>query len=121
MASRLPALRTTVRKYYKKIDEGAVEAALGFFSNRIIYRRAGKVMRGIGTVRDFYLNERRLNGNHSIHSLKVNGREVRVTGVLDRGKANRIFFSDTFRFGRDGKIVHRSTKSAYIAKIERRP
>ncbi|WP_255197613.1 nuclear transport factor 2 family protein [Halorarius litoreus] len=111
-----------VRSYYEYVDSEAYEALFDLFSPDITYVRSGpRELDGIDELREFYLQERPLRGEHTVDDLLVDGDRVAVRGryegrKLTDGEEITFGFADFLRFDDDGKIVERNTFNNMLAE-----
>ena len=106
-------LENTARDYYKLIDEQEEEKVLDLFANDACYTRCEAVYKGIEEIGDFYRNQRKITGRHTINSLWVEDRHIIVEGHFDGKGADdspkHIAFADFLDFNDEGKVQNRRT------------
>lgn len=104
--------REIVENYYRDIDAQDLEKVYQLFDDRIIYNRAGKVMREISELKDFYEADRKLVGRHEIKRIVGDDgviiSEGSFIGINGRGEEIDIKFCDVFDI-ENGKIKERTT------------
>ncbi len=104
--------REIVENYYRDIDARDLEKVYQLFDEQIIYNRAGKVIRGISELKDFYETDRKLVGRHEIKRIIGDGSVVisegSFIGTNGRDEEIDIKFCDVFDI-ENGKIKERTT------------
>lgn len=103
-----------VHTYYEYIDEGDIDSLVTLFAPDVVYDRPGHPrIEGRTALERFYREVRPLSdGEHSIHSVLADGREVATRGTF-QGVQNdttvRLGFSDFFIFDEDLRVQSRFT------------
>lgn len=109
-----------IRKYYHLVDARKFEEMLNLFSNKAIYNRAGKTIRGMNQLKKFYNTDRKLKGKHTLNNLITKGNKTIVTGTFKgtNGKKQRINvdFADLFEIKRN-LITKRQTYISSNSKL----
>jgi ketosteroid isomerase-like protein len=111
-----------VRRYYECVDSEAYERMFDLFAPDVTYVRSGpRELDGLEELREFYLNERALRGEHTVEDLLVDGDRVAVRGRYDGVKttdseAVRFGFADFLRFDDAGRITERNTFNNMLAE-----
>jgi ketosteroid isomerase-like protein len=112
----------TVRDYYEYVDNEAYELMFDLFASDVTYVRSGpRRLDGIGELREFYLNERALRGEHTVEDMLVDGDRIAVRGryegvKLTDGTDISFGFADFLHFDDDGKITERNTFNNMLAE-----
>jgi ketosteroid isomerase-like protein len=111
-----------VRSYYQHVDAEEYEQMLDLFAPDITYIRSGpRRLNGTEELREFYLNERGLRGEHTVAEMLVDGDRVAVRGhyegvkLTDRTDTS-FGFADFLRFNDEGKIAERNTFNNMLAE-----
>lgn len=106
-------VEAAVRRYYERVDAGAVEGVLDCFAGDAVYHRPGyEPMVGRAALAAFYGGERVISdGRHELDQLVVDGRRVavrgRFVGTLKDGSAVRVGFADFFVLDGAGRFATR--------------
>lgn len=102
-----------VMSYYKFVDIKDFESLYSLFSDDVVYKRCEQEIRGIEDFRNFYENERKINGKHTINDIIVNKKSVVTrgvfTGINSNNESIELEFADFFEFDISGKINKRFT------------
>ena len=102
-----------IKKYYDLVDSNEFEKLFSLFSSKIIYFRCEQKIEGIENVKGFYLNERKIKGEHKINKIIQSEKTIFVLGVFSGknslGKKIKLDFVDLFEFDNTGKIIERKT------------
>jgi len=111
-----------VERYYEYVDGEAYERMFDLFAPDVTYVRSGpRELDGLEELREFYLNERPLRGEHTVEDVLVDGDRVAVRGRYDGVKTTdgedvTFGFADFLRFDDDGKIAERNTFNNMLAE-----
>jgi ketosteroid isomerase-like protein len=105
---------STVRAYYRHVDDEELEELFALFSESIVYERPGHgEIRGMGEFRRFYLEERSLTaGTHTVDDVVTDENTAAVRGTfegLQDGSRVEFGFADFLVFDADGQITRRQT------------
>ena len=102
-----------VMSYYKFVDTGDFESLYSLFSDDIVYKRCEQEICGIEDFMNFYENERKINGKHTINNIIVNKKYVVTrgvfTGINSNNESIELEFADFFEFDISCKINKRFT------------
>lgn len=102
-----------VLEYYKLVDSKELEEMFKLFSNDVIYVRGEEEINGMDSLKDFYLKDRKLNGNHALKEIEELNKKVIVKGTF-KGTNHKndnldLNFADFFYFNSEGLIFRRET------------
>lgn len=100
--------------YYRLVDRSDWDGMGNLFSESIRYRRNNLVLEGREQLVGFYMNDRKLSGNHTVSSLIYNpdNNSVLVKGSFigtDDGEEVNFEFTDEFTFDENNQIIERTT------------
>lgn len=102
-----------VMNYYTFVDSGDFESLYSLFSSDIFYKRCEQEISGIEQLKEFYEQERKINGRHTINDIIVNKKSVVVRGVFsgvnNNNESIKLEFADFFDFDDTDKIHKRFT------------
>jgi ketosteroid isomerase-like protein len=105
---------TAVVDYYRRIDDGDVDGALGSFAAHARYDRPGyPTLVGVDAIRELYVDNPVVQGGrHQVEQVISSGSDVAVrgsfTGVTPDGTPLHVRFSDFWQFA-EGWVVRRYT------------
>ncbi|WNC74019.1 hypothetical protein RGQ13_08505 [Thalassotalea psychrophila] len=107
-------IEQVVIDYYPKVDASDIDWVLDIFADESCYVRADATYATKQDITDFYNNDRKISGKHSIKNLTLNNDNViAVNGVFKGigvdGAAKDIGFSDFWTFDKEGKVTLRET------------
>ena len=97
--------------YYTFMDRGKITDSLSLFTDDIEYERAGKNIVGKDKLKEFYLTERKIIGEHIIFNIFTPQHQLSTVFVEGTFKFNNntiINFVDIFEFN-SNKIAKRKT------------
>lgn len=105
---------STVRAYYRHVDNEEYEELFALFSESIVYERPGQgVIRGMDEFRHFYLEERPLTeSTHTVEDVVIEEGTAAVRGTFEgRQEGSRVEFgfADFHVFDEDGQITYRQS------------
>ena len=107
--------QSVIADYYLKIDNQKISEILDMFSFDATYERADIIYSGLIEISDFFLNKRRIRGEHILdrvipcedhHIVIVTGRFV---GTGAEGDSRAVDFVDVWQFNELNKINKRKT------------
>jgi hypothetical protein len=107
--------QSLIAGYYPKIDNQKISEILEMFSLDAIYERADITYRGIDEISDFFINKRKIRGNHILdrvvpceehHIVIVTGHFV---GTGAEGDSRKVDFVDIWQFNESNKVNKRKT------------
>lgn len=108
-----PFLVTRITEYYSAIDAKDFDRALTLFDDRTTYQRGDIQLSGKASLRHFYRHVRKLNGSHTINSMKQGSTSssIEISGqfIPANPAEQMLVFTDSFTFNAKGKVVERTT------------
>ena len=111
----------TVREYYTRVDTGDIDWVLALFAERSVYFRADACYADKSEITEFYLNQRKIQGVHTLSDLYRDGDTVIVNGRFDGtgvdGSEKHVGFADFWCFNSQGLVASRRTYLAVGAEV----
>lgn len=99
-----------ILEYYRKVDEKDVEWVIDLFTDDACYQRADCTFPNKQAIADFYRNDRKIQGKHSVYGMIEEGDSVAAygefNGVGAEGQPKHLEFCDVWQF-RGSKVFYR--------------
>lgn len=108
-------LAKKVLDYYPHIDDADTSWVLSLFADDAIYYRADATYTGRPAIAKFFLEERKIQGRHTVERMWLDPAAASVVVVgLFRGKgiagdARSVRFADVWQFNEAGLVSQRQT------------
>ena len=102
-----------VKQYYPKVDSGDIDWIIDLFDDNGVYVRADVSYSGKNEIKDFYENDRKITGKHTVEKIFTENNSIAVNGVFEGvgadGAAKKVGFADFWTFKDNGKVGMRRT------------
>jgi ketosteroid isomerase-like protein len=99
-----------ILEYYQKVDDKDVEWVIDLFADDASYQRADCIFPNKQSIADFYRNDRKIQGKHTVQGIIAEGDCVAAygefNGVGAEGQPKHVEFCDVWLF-KGSKVVHR--------------
>jgi ketosteroid isomerase-like protein len=99
-----------VVQYYQKVDNNDIDWVIDLFADEASYQRADSIYPNKQAIADFYRNDRKIQGKHTVLGLVSEGDFVvaygEFNGIGAQGEPKHVEFCDVWSF-KGSKVFHR--------------
>lgn len=111
-----------IKDYYQKIDDSNVDWVIDLFADDAVYQRANAIYNGKDEITQFYREQRKIRGKHTLYDYIDQEETVIARGVFDgqgeQGDPRAVEFCDVWSLNHN-RVVARQTYLALGADYVR--
>lgn len=112
----MSTIEQIVAEYYARIDNCDFDWIMDLFSPNAVYKRADSTYNGKPAIDDFFRNQRKIKGVHSLETVTSTDNQVFAVGHFigqgEKGDQKSIGFVDVWDFNSKDKV---DLRRSYLA------